>query len=75
MDAQTILTRRQDNGSIVLELLNLTTGQIKPYRRYAPPDVTGTAYLLPLHIAKDLQTFAYSRMQSLSDLFAVSGWK
>lgn len=75
MDAQTILTRHQDNGSIVLELLNLTTGQIRPYRRYAPPDVTGSSYLLPLHIAKDLQTFAYSRMQSLSDLFAVSGWK
>jgi DNA-binding winged helix-turn-helix (wHTH) protein len=75
IDAQTILARHQDSGSIVLELLNLTTGQIAPYRRYAPPDVTGTSSHLPLHIAKDLQTFAYSRMQSLSDLFAVSGWR
>jgi eukaryotic-like serine/threonine-protein kinase len=72
--AQTVLTRHEDNGTIVLELLNLTNGQLAPYRRYAPPDLTGSSYLLPLHIAEDLHTFAYSRMQSLSDLFVVSGW-
>jgi eukaryotic-like serine/threonine-protein kinase len=74
-DAQTVLTRHEEDGAIILELLNITTGQITPYRPYSPPDVTGTSYLLPLHIAKDLQTFAYSRMQSVSDLFAVTGWK
>jgi DNA-binding winged helix-turn-helix (wHTH) protein/Tol biopolymer transport system component len=75
VDAQTVLTRHQDGGSIQLDLLNLTTGKVTPYRRYVPPDLAGSSYTLPLHVAKDLQTFVYSRMQSLSNLFVVSGWK
>jgi hypothetical protein len=75
VDAQTVLTRYQDGGSIQLDLLNLTSGKVTPYRRYAPPDLAGSSYILPLHVAKDLQTFVYSRMQSLSNLFVVSGWK
>jgi eukaryotic-like serine/threonine-protein kinase len=76
IDAHTILTRHQDSGSVVLETLNLTTGQLTPYRRYALPELTGgSSHSLALYVAKDLQTFVYSRMQSLSDLFAVSGWQ
>jgi DNA-binding winged helix-turn-helix (wHTH) protein len=76
IDAQTILTRHQDNGSVVLETLNLTSGQLTSYRRYALPEMTGgSSHSLPLYVAKDLRTFVYSRMQSLSDLFAVSGWQ
>ncbi len=75
VDAQTVLTRHQDGGSVQLDLLNLATGQLTPYRRYAPPDLAGSSHILPLHLAKDLQTFVYSRMQSLSNLFVVSGWR
>lgn len=75
VNPQTLLTMHQDNGLVVLDLLNLTTGQLTPYRRYAPPELTGGSYFLHLHVAKNLQTFVYSRMQSLSDLFAVSGWQ
>ncbi|MFL6351598.1 MAG: winged helix-turn-helix domain-containing protein [Bryobacteraceae bacterium] len=75
IDAQTVLTRHQDSGSVVLERLNLTTGRMTPDRRYAPPELAGGSHFLHLYIAQDLKTFTYSRMQSLSDLFAVSGWQ
>jgi DNA-binding winged helix-turn-helix (wHTH) protein len=75
VDAQTIVATHRDSGLIVLDLLNLTTGQLTPYRRYTPPELIGGSYYLHLYIAKDLQNFVYSRMQSLSDLFAVSGWQ
>lgn len=75
VDSHTVLTTHQDSGSIVLDQLNLTTGQLIPYRRYTPSDLTGSSDIAHLHVGRDLQTFVYSRMQSLSDLFAVSGWQ
>jgi hypothetical protein len=74
VDAQTVLTRYQDSKSVEIELLNLMTGKTTPYHRYKPTDLTGGEPLFRLYLAKDLQTFVYSRMQTLSDLFVVSGW-
>jgi DNA-binding winged helix-turn-helix (wHTH) protein len=69
-----VLTTRRDGDSIVLEFLDLQTGRLVPYRRVKVMDVVGTAGVLPIRVAKGLQTFVYSRLQTLSTLFVVSGW-
>ncbi len=75
IDPQTVLATHQESGSFVMERLDLKSGRLTPYRRFKPRDSTGTMYTSPPRIAKDLQTFVFSRMQDLSDLFVVSGWK
>jgi DNA-binding winged helix-turn-helix (wHTH) protein len=70
-----VLTRYADNGSIMLDVLNLQTGTLRPYHRLDFTDVTGTAEIFPICVTKDLRTFVYSRLNTLSDLYSVSGWR
>ena len=69
-----ILTRREDGNSVVLELLNLRSGQARFYRKLAASDSFGSAKTFPIFVARDLKTFAYSRLETLSTLFLVFGW-
>ena len=69
-----ILTRREDGDSVVLEMLNLQSGQVSFYRKLPAGNGFGTAKTFPIFVAKDLQTFTYSRLETLSTLFVVSGW-
>jgi hypothetical protein len=69
-----VLTSRRDADSVVLEFLDLQTGRLMPYRRVQAADPIGTSEIFPMHVAKDLKTFVYSRLQTLSTLFVVSGW-
>jgi DNA-binding winged helix-turn-helix (wHTH) protein/Tol biopolymer transport system component len=69
-----ILTRREDGDSVVLEMLNLRNGRVRFYRRLAAGDRFGTAKTFPIFVARDLKTFTYSRLETLSTLFMVSGW-
>jgi hypothetical protein len=69
-----ILTRREDGNSVVLELLNLRTRQARFYRKLAANDSFGSAKTFPIFVARDLKTFAYSRLETLSTLFLVFGW-
>jgi DNA-binding winged helix-turn-helix (wHTH) protein/Tol biopolymer transport system component len=69
-----ILTRREDGDSVVLELLNLRNGQAHFYRKLAAGDSFGSAKTFPIFVAKDLKTFTYSRLETLSTLFLVFGW-
>jgi hypothetical protein len=69
-----ILTRREDGDSVVLELLNLRNGHARYYRKLAAADSFGTAKTFPIFVGKDLKTFTYSRLETLSTLFLVFGW-
>jgi DNA-binding winged helix-turn-helix (wHTH) protein/Tol biopolymer transport system component len=69
-----ILTRREEGDSVLLEMLNLQNGQVRLYKKLPAGDSFGTAKTFPIFIAKDLKTFTYSRLQTLSTLFVVSGW-
>ncbi len=75
VDRETVLTTSHDGKSIGLDLLNLASGKLTPYAHYEPDNLTGGENFFPLYIARDLQTFVYSRLQTMSDLFVVSGWK
>jgi DNA-binding winged helix-turn-helix (wHTH) protein/Tol biopolymer transport system component len=69
-----ILIRREDGNSVVLELLNLRNGRTRFYRKLAAGDGFGAAKTFPIFLAKDLKTFTYSRLETLSTLFLVFGW-
>ncbi len=69
-----ILIRRQDGDSFVLEMLNLQNRQVHFYRKLPAGNGFGTTETLPIFVAKDLKTFTYSRLETLSTLFVVSGW-
>jgi hypothetical protein len=69
-----ILTRREDGDSVVLEMLNLQNGQVRFYQKLPGANGFGCAKTFPVFIAKDLKTFTYSRLETLSTLFVVSGW-
>jgi hypothetical protein len=69
-----ILTSRHDGDSLVLELLDLATGRLRPFQRVDTADPVGVADIFPIFVSKDLRTFVYSRLQTLSTLYWVSGW-
>jgi hypothetical protein len=70
-----ILTSRRDGDSLVLEFLDLATGRLRPFQRVDTSDPVGVADIFPIFVSKDLRTFVYSRLQTLSTLYWVSGWK
>jgi hypothetical protein len=69
-----ILIRREDGDSFVLEMLNLQNGQVHFYRKLPAGKGFGATEILPIFVARDLKTFTYSRLETLSTLFIVSGW-
>lgn len=73
LDAGRILTRATSNKVITLESLDTVTGQSTPFGRIQPGDPTGLEESTPLRIARNLQTYVYSRFYSYSDLFLVTG--
>lgn len=66
-------TRRNDN-SLLFDYLDTTTGALTPFR-IEPFDGTGVAEILPVRLARNLHSFVYSRLQTLSTLYVVSGWR
>jgi DNA-binding winged helix-turn-helix (wHTH) protein len=69
-----ILTSRRDGDSLVLEFLDLATGRLRPFQRVDTADPVGVADISPIFVSKDLHTFVYSHLQTLSTLYWVSGW-
>ena len=73
LNAGQVLTRTTANKVITLDLLDTKTGRLSLFRRIEPTDPTGIALTFPMQMARDLQTYVYSRLYSYSDLFLVSG--
>src|SRR5437879_11595565 len=69
-----VVSRREAGDSVFLELLSLQDGQVRPYHKLPAGDSFGAAKTFPIFLARDLKTFTYSRLQTLSTLFMVSGW-
>jgi DNA-binding winged helix-turn-helix (wHTH) protein len=74
MNGNQILASYYDNGAIILSTLDTASGEMLLYRRFAMVDRAGTAQISPLRISRDMKQFVYSRSQTLSDLFTISGW-
>jgi DNA-binding winged helix-turn-helix (wHTH) protein len=73
LNASQILTRTAGKKAITLDLLDTATGQLKPFREIEPSDPIGISHTFPIQVARNLQTYVYSRLFSYSDLFIVSG--
>ena len=58
---------------ITLDSLDTKTGRLSLFRRIEPSDPTGLAVTFPMQMARNLQSYVYSRLYSYSDLFLVSG--
>lgn len=67
------LTRRMENKTIVLDFLDLGSGELSAYRQIQPVDTTGIAHTFPIRVARNLQKYVYSRVEDYSDLFIISG--
>jgi hypothetical protein len=73
-NANELLTWRAQTGVVDVEVLNLKTGGTRPYDRIeSEPGVT--ADVVEFLVSQDLQTYTYCRLQVLSTLFNVHGWK
>ena len=72
---QHLLVSSMSDGSIVLESLDLQTGDLTSHARIQVPSTIGVTHALPIHFAGDMQTFVYSQFESDSDLFLEAGWK
>ena len=70
-----VLTSRVQGRNLVFELLDLSNGELTPYKRIEMPDATGIIDNLPMYVSGDLHSYVYSRLQNLSTLFVVTGWK
>jgi hypothetical protein len=75
IDHNRIAISRRDENAIRIEVLDLKTGKLSSYDYILVSEPTGLAGILPLYLSRDLRTYVYSRLQNLSDLFVVSGWR
>jgi len=70
-----LLISRKERDAFSLSLLDLHTGHTRPYKRVSLGDATGMGGVHRVHVSPDLHTAVFSRVQSLADLFVVSGWR
>ncbi len=75
LDNKHLLVRSMSDEWTTLDSLNLQTGELTSYGEIHTSIPGGLTTVFPMHIAADAQTFVYSRLQSLSDLFLESGWR
>jgi serine/threonine protein kinase/Tol biopolymer transport system component len=56
-------------------IIDLATGQRKPFRTFSPVDPTGLFDTFPPNFSRDLKSYVYSYTRILSDLYIVDGLK
>jgi DNA-binding winged helix-turn-helix (wHTH) protein len=70
-----VLMSSVEGRTITLDKWKLSTGRLTPYKRIEMTDTPGVLETLPVYVSRNLRSFVYSRVQSLSNLFVVSGWR
>lgn len=70
-----LITSNPGKEFLDLQLLNTETREMRPYGRIPVPDPVGSQISFPLSFASNLHTFVYSRLQTLSTLYSVTGWR
>jgi len=73
-DGKSILIGRSEIPSRVF-LMNLATGQRKPFLTTAPPDPTGLLDSSPPNFSRDLKSYVYPYTRITSDLYVIDGLK
>jgi hypothetical protein len=73
-DGKSLLVARQEISSRVF-LVDLASGQRKPFKSFSMPDPTGLIDSSPPIFSRDLKAYTHSYMRIMSDLYIVEGLK
>jgi serine/threonine protein kinase/Tol biopolymer transport system component len=72
-DAKTLYVRIGRDVPAAIDLLDVTTGQRRPWKSLGPADRSGQPTIYGLAMTSDGSTYAYDVLQELTDLFLVDG--
>jgi len=72
-DDRALYVHRRGRISVVIERVDIETGERTPWHTIRPGDPAGINDIMPVHITPDGQTYAYGYRRFLSDLYVVSG--
>jgi DNA-binding winged helix-turn-helix (wHTH) protein/Tol biopolymer transport system component len=70
-----VLMSHVEGRTIMLDKWTPSTGRLTPFERIEMTEAPGILETLPIYVSSNLRSFVYSRVQSLSNLFVVTGWK
>jgi DNA-binding winged helix-turn-helix (wHTH) protein len=74
-DGQALFVRQSDTGPVIrIFRYDLATSQYRLLKELSPPDRVGLAAMFDVVMGSDGQSYAYSYMRVLSELFVVDGW-
>jgi hypothetical protein len=78
LDDRALYVYRRGRTSVLIECVDVTTGERTPWHTIRPADPAGIndiapGYVMTVYITPDGQTYAYSYRRFLSDLYVVSG--
>jgi len=59
----------------VIDVVDIATGQRKPWKQFVPPDPTGVEQAGPASIALDGRSYVYSYRRVLGDLYLATGMR
>jgi len=74
-DGQGLFVRQLDSGPLIrIFRYDLKTSQCRLVKELSPSDRVGLNYMMNVVMGSNAQSYAYSYMRVLSELFVVDGW-
>jgi WD40 repeat protein len=74
-DSQWLFVQKFSSVPSEVFRVNVHSGQRQPWRKIAPPDLTGVLQVGRVLLSADSRSYAYSVQRTLSELYVASGWK
>ena len=74
-DGNSVYAGRRGLFPLDVEIVNVVTGERKPWKRIVPPDLAGTVTPINMLIIPDGSAYVYTYRRVLSDLYLVKGLK
>ncbi len=72
-DGRSIYVARGVRAPVVVEIVDVASGQRRPWRELRPPDPAGVVSIGPIVMTADGSAYAYSYRRLLDDLFLADG--
>jgi hypothetical protein len=68
-----LVLHRYDQGPPQLWKVDIRTGDLAPWKEVTPPNPVGLLDLTPIRVSPDCQSYAYSPLNVLSQVYLVTG--
>ena len=68
-----LVLHRYDQPPPQLWKVDVQTGALAPWKQVTPPDLVGLLDLTPIRVSRDCQSYAYSPLNVLSQVYLVTG--